>query len=144
MDKARIHNELLKRLRAGPYYETAIDPNTSTLTVLPDVVQPTGAAVVEKNSTFSLSQHGMRTLASERTSWIWEGHVQFPSTTVSAEEAEIQMTNEAIRIPAAQNEQRSLLAALVATEYIYPPEQSPNGGTTVVFTFQILPQSLRK
>ena len=114
------------------------------MTVLTSTLEPTGVAIVEKNSTFSLAQKNMRSLTTERTSWIWEAHVQFPSTSVSMEAVEEALMDACISIPPDGSETRSLLAALVATEYTYPPEQSPNGGTLAVFTFQILPQSLRK
>lgn len=134
----------MRRLREGPFYETVIDSETGQMTVLTSTLEPTGVAIVEKNSTFSLAQKNMRSLTTERTSWIWEAHVQFPSTSVSMEAVEEALMDACISIPPDGSETRSLLAALVATEYTYPPEQSPNGGTLAVFTFQILPQSLRK
>lgn len=142
MHKHTIHNELVKRLRLGPYHETSIDPETGEMSAAAGTISPVGVSVVERNASFTLAQKNMRTLTSERSSWVWEGHVQFPSTSVSVEQFEESLMDGCISI--SSDDSRSLLAALVASEYTYPPEQSPNGGTVVVFTFQILPISLRK
>ena len=146
--KKRIHDELMRLLRAGPYHSCTVNPKTGQMTVNTSVpLNPNGCVVKEIGAAYQLTQRFKRQFGvSERTQWSWVARLEFPATEVSTEAFEDSLADNGIQIPpyAGDPDQRTVLARLVRAEYTHPPEQSPNGGTVVEFLFEVLPETLRK
>jgi hypothetical protein len=65
---------------------------------------------------------------------------------VSCETFEGQVADTGIKVPEAKGvvSSRPLLARLTDSRYDEAPAQNPNLGTVVVFTFEVVPETLRK
>lgn len=146
--KQRIHNALVAVVKAGPYYRCSVNSKTGQMTIdLDKPVSPAAIKVVETQATYSSVRRLKRFFgASERESWTWTVKVQFAGMEVAFEVFEESATDRGIEIPPViglQNQRRAL-ARLVRADYSHPPEQSPNEGTFAEFTFEIVPELLRK
>jgi hypothetical protein len=143
--KQRIHEFLWDLFNAGPFYECDIIPETGRLSVATEALVPGGITISETSSQFSASKNHKREYTSDRISWTWEVRIDFPSIpSISFEAFEEQLTAGPLIIPRDTGELRSVLVMLEHVEYTLPPQSSPNGGTLAVYTFLILPESLRR
>lgn len=141
--KQRINDHLADLCRAGPFYECSFDQETGYITIDETTnVPPSGISISEVDSNFVPARRMRREFQVDRASWEWEVRLNFVSRTIAFEAFENAVTDGPILIP--EDDGRSLLAVLQRTEYNPPPQSSPSGGSSAVFTFQILPESLRK
>lgn len=145
--KQRIHNKLNTLIRQGPFYPCTVSSKTGAMRLdLSRTVQPSGLVIKEITSSWRPALRYKRDLGpSEMASWRWQARLNF-SEEVACEEFEEAATDTGIAIPPSEGSetQRRLLARLVDSDYDHPPEQSPTRGTTVTFTFEIVPDLLRK
>lgn len=148
--KQRIYNALLAVVRAGPYYACSINPKTGQMTVFTDkpVVPVLGNIVIrERNKSYRLAARFKREFnVSELESWSWTARVEFPAQEVACEVFEESVTDTGITIPPVEGlvGQRTLLARFDRSDYSHPASQSPNTGTVAEFSFEIIPETLRK
>lgn len=143
MLKKLINDKLAELCRAGPFYECSFNTETGDITINDQVsVAPSGISISEVSSTFARTRSMKRAFEQERTSWEWEVRMNFVSRTIAFEAFENALIDGPIAI--SHEGPRSLLAVLDRVEYNPPPQSSPSGGSSAVFTFQILPESLRK
>lgn len=146
--KQRIHNALNALVKAGPFYRCSVNSKTGQMTVdLDKPVTPNGVVIKERGSSYVPARRLRRLFgASDLESWIWSAQVQFPGLEVACEVFEEAATDRGIQIPvvAGLPNQKPLVARLTRCDYSHPPEQSPSSGTLVEFTFEIVPELLRK
>lgn len=146
--KQRIHNSLAALVRQGPYYSCTVNSKTGQMTIdLDKPITPKHVKVAETQTSYRLARRLKSEFgASELESWSWITRVEFPGLEVACEVFEQSVVDTGIQIPpvVGLTNQRSLLARLVRADYSHPPDQSPNQGTVAEFSFEILPETLRK
>ena len=146
--KQRIHNALNALVRSGPFYKCSVNAKTGQMTIdLTKPVTPSGIVIKERGSSYIPAKRFRRFFgASDLESWSWTASVQFSGLEVACEVFEESATDRGIQIPAVVGmaNQKPLVARLVRSDYAHPPEQSPSPGTAVDFTFEIVPELLRK
>lgn len=147
--KQRIFNALLALTTNGPYHEAKVDAKTGQMTVYTSKpVKPVSIDIVEVEKIMAPAARYRRAFnVAEIESWVFEVEVKFSSgLRVSCEVFENDLSDTGITIPESKNvpNQRTLLARLVRARYDEPPAQNPSLGSSVRFTFEVVPSTLRK
>lgn len=146
--KQRIYNALLALCNAGPFYEAKVDVKTGQMTVYTTKpVKPTSVDVREVGKQYQPASRYRRAYnVAEIASWVFQVEVRFASgIRVSCEVFENSIADAGIKVPEAKGitASRSLLARLSDSKYDEPPAQNPSLGSVVIFTFEVVPETLR-
>lgn len=147
--KQRIYNALLAVCQAGPFYKADVNVKTGQMSVFTSQKeQPLAVDIVEVSKEFREAANYRRAYnVAEIASWVFAVTVRFRSgVRVSCETFEEQVSDTGIKVPEAKGvvSSRPLLARLTDSRYDEAPAQNPNLGTVVVFTFEVVPETLRK
>lgn len=146
--KQRIFNTLQALCSSGPFHESQVNVKTGQMTVYTSkVVKPTSVDVREITKQYQPATRYRRAFnVAEIASWVFEVELRFASgIRVSCEVFEQTIADAGISVPPAKGiaASRSLLARLTDSKYDEPPAQNPSLGSVVLFTFEVVPETLR-
>lgn len=146
--KQRVYNTLLALCNAGPFHEAKVDVKTGQMTVFTSkTIKPVSVDVREITKQYQPASRYRRAFnVAEIASWVFEVELRFASgVRASCEVFEQTVADAGITVPPAKGiaASRSLLARLTDSKYDEPPAQNPSLGSVVLFTFEVVPETLR-
>lgn len=146
--KQRVYNTLLAICNAGPFHEAKVDVKTGQMTVFTSkTIKPVSVDVRETTKQYQPASRYRRAFnVAEIASWVFEVELRFASgVRASCEVFEQTIADAGITVPPAKGiaASRSLLARLTDSKYDEPPAQNPSLGSVVLFTFEVVPETLR-
>ncbi len=136
-DRERIHNAMILLGQSGVYRPVSHDKDTDLLTVDEgSMVVPAQVLTNEIDATFETTQRRRRTRGRERQIWTWILILAF-NEEVSLEEFEEEVSLNPTLLARDATHPRQVEFDLVSVNYIHPPRQAPENGTSATYTFNV-------